>query len=245
MVAPDPARPEDFRECSLISFRLSKENRMGAKTCMLVASNVDTIGVLRSKPKLDEDATHRLVAALFPSDTVVLAGDADLTFTSPPEDQIVAGCFSGVSIVAAKEFGIDRPSKLDARFMKHFGTQHIVLHAMHSVVDWFGFAVWRDGRLVRSLSVAPDHGVIEDIGDKLAFEQPFWSNKHPAVDPEDEDDDYPLPFHPLELGEAALEHFFGFQIEGFMETKHPDPETVRLLRFVRKRAAPRPWWKIW
>jgi hypothetical protein len=54
---------------------------------------------------------------------------------------------------------------------------------MHSVVDWFAFAVWQDGRLKRSLSLSPDSGVLEDIGAKLPFEEPYWSGKHPAVNP--------------------------------------------------------------
>ena len=217
---------------------------MGAKTWMLVASNADTVGVLRSNPPLDEAATLALVAALFPNDTLVRAGDGDLTSTCPPDDQIVAGCFPGVSIVAAKEFGLDRPSELDRRFLAHFGSQRIVLHAMHSVVDWFAFGVWKDGRLARALSVSPDNGVMEDVGQKLAFELAYWEGKYPAVEP-DEEDDYPFPFHPLELGEAALNHFFGYQLEGFVETAHPDPESVRLLRFHRKRSTSRPWWKLW
>lgn len=216
---------------------------MGAKTWMLVASHVDPASVLRATPGLDEEATLRLVHELFPAETLVPAGEGDLTFTCPPDDQIVAGCFQGVSIVAAREFAIDKPSALDPRFLRHFGQQDIVLHAMHSGVDWFAFAVWKGGRLVRSLSVAPDHGVIEDVGQRLPFEQPFWEGKHPAVDPE-EVDDYPLLFHPLEFGEAALENFFGYQIEGFVETTHPDPESVRLRRFHRK-ATLRPWWKFW
>jgi hypothetical protein len=216
---------------------------MGAKTWMLVASHAHPAGVLRSNPALNEEETLRLVEKLFPAETLTAAGDGDLTFTCPPDDQIVAGCLQGVSILAAREFALDKPSGLDPRFLEQFGTQDVVLHAMHSVVDWLAFAVWKDGRLLRSLSVSPDHGIIEDIGQRLPFEQPFWEGRHPAVDPS-EADDYPLPFHPLELGEAALENFFGYQIEGFVETTHHDPESVRLLRFHRENPE-RPWWKIW
>jgi hypothetical protein len=92
---------------------------------------------------------------------------------------------------------------------------------MHSVVDWFAFAHWNNGRLVRSLSLSPDSGILEDIGLKLAFEEPYWSGQHPAGD--DEDDEYPLPFHPLDLGEAALSEFFGGQIDGF----------IRLIQYKR------------
>ncbi|WP_439145646.1 DUF6928 family protein [Streptomyces canus] len=33
---------------------------------------------------------------------------------------------------------------------------------MHSVVGWFAFAAWGDGRLLRSLSLSPDSGIIEN-----------------------------------------------------------------------------------
>lgn len=50
--------------------------------------------------------------------------------------------------------------------------RRLVLHAMHSVVDWLAFAVWDDGRLVRSLSLSPDSGIIENIGEPLPFDCP-------------------------------------------------------------------------
>ena len=39
-------------------------------------------------------------------------GDGDLSYTCPPDNEVHIGCFPGVSVVAAKEFGIDYPSKL-------------------------------------------------------------------------------------------------------------------------------------
>jgi hypothetical protein len=35
---------------------------------------------------------------------------------------------------------------------------------MHSVVDWFAYAVWIDGQLRRSLSLSPDSGIMEIVG---------------------------------------------------------------------------------
>ena len=87
---------------------------------------------------------------------------------------------------------------------------------MHSVVDWFAYAVWSKGALQRSLSLSPDSGILEDIGARFAFEAPFWSGRHPAHDPGEGDDEYPFPFHPLDLGEAALAELFGYQLEGEM-----------------------------
>ncbi len=106
---------------------------------------------------------------------------------------------------------------------------------MHSVVDWFAYGVWQDGQLQRALSLNPDRGVIEDIGARLPFEQPFWDG------PRTEDEDYPLPFHPLDLGEAALVALFGYQLEGELILDLLDPAGVTLLHFERQR----PWWKLW
>lgn len=79
------------------------------------------------------------------------------------------------------------------------------------------FAIWENGRARRSISLAPDPGVMEDLGDRCQFEVPFWNGEHGM------EDGYPLPFHPLELGVAALLAFFGFGIEGFPPEYEIDP----------------------
>jgi hypothetical protein len=110
---------------------------------------------------------------------------------------------------------------------------------MHSSVDWFAYAVWKDGKLKRSLSLSPDTGIIEDIGMKLSFEEPYWNGSFPAVDPEDEDE-YSLAFHPLDLGEATLRVLFNFQLEGEINSSLINPEDVSLIAFKRTK----PWWKV-
>lgn len=217
---------------------------MGAKTWMVVYANGIARELLAARPKLDRDATARLAARLFAKDRLEPLDDGDLSYTCPPDDELHIGCFPGVSVVAAKEFGIDYPSMLEPHFLEGEESQNVYLHAMHSVVDWFAFAVWRDGKLQRSLSLSPDSGVLEDIGQRLPFELPYWSGEHPAVDPEDEDEGdppYPFPFHPLELGEAALEDFFGYHIEGVIDPTLLAPETVPLIRYKRSRSR----WRFW
>ena len=214
---------------------------MGAKTWMLVYSNGNPVEILKAKPQIDREASAAFAKTLFPSDKLESIGNGSLTFTCPPDDELVVGCFHGLSIIAAKEFGIDYPSRLSPAYIGHGKGQTIYLHAMHSVVDWFAFAVWKNGQLKRSLSLSPDSGVLEDIGQKLPFEEPFWAGQHPAIDPDEEGSDYPFPFHPLELGEAALVNFFGYQLEGGMDPSHLDSEEVPLLRFKRAK----PWWKVW
>jgi Family of unknown function (DUF6928) len=213
---------------------------VGAKTWMLVYADVKVEESLRDNPRLDRSATLELATNLFPKDQLEPIGDGDLSYTCPPDDELHMGCFPGVSILAAKEFGIDYPSKLPVSFLSHGDSRTTYLHAMHSVVDWFAFAQWINGRLVRSLSLSPDSGILEDIGQRLPFEEPFWSGQNP-VTTDDEEDDYPLPFHPLEMGEAALKEFFGYQLEGFIDPALLQPESIPLLKYKRKRSR----WKLW
>ncbi len=213
---------------------------MGAKTWMLVYSDADAREALSRHPALDRDRTLELARKLFPRETLQPIGDADLSYTCPPDYELCIGCFRGVSVVAAAEFGIDYPSKLEPRFIAQGSEGTTSLHAMHTVVDWFAFARWIDGQLVRSLSLSPDSGILENIGSRLPFEEPFWSGEHPAVDDE-EDSGYPFPFHPLELGEAALSALFGFHLEGPPDSALFEPESVPLLRFSRSRSR----WKFW
>jgi hypothetical protein len=134
------------------------------------------------------------------------------------------------------------------------------------VVDWFACAIWEGGKLVRSLSLSPDSGILEDIGPRRPFEEPYWAGKYPAIDPadqEDGEDAYPFPFHPLELGEAALLDFFGYQIEGPVDDTQLEAEEIGLMRFKRSKtshvlasgssgepsnetgARKKAWWRIW
>lgn len=215
---------------------------MGAKTWMIVYSNGNAANILQSKPALNKSKTNELVGELFAGFKLTPIENGDLSYTCPPEDEIYAGCFSDTFIVAADEFGIDNPSQLSSAFLNLKYGNTIQLHAMHSAVDWFAFAVWKDGVLERSLSLSPDDGILEDLGKKYPFELPFWNGEHPAVDPEDEDEEeYPFQFHPLELGEEVLKIFFGYQLEGFVDTSLFEPEDIPLLGYKRSK----PKWKFW
>lgn len=206
---------------------------------MLVYADAKVRDALRANPQLDRDATPQLASRVFPDDKLEPIGEGDLSYTCPPDDELHIGCFPGVSILAAKEFGIDYPSRLPAPFISAGGGGAVYLHAMHSVVDWFAFATWRNGKLVRSLSLSPDSGILEDIGERLPFEEPFWSGQNPATI--DDADEYPLPFHPLELGEAALKEFFGYQLEGFIDSALLEPESIPLIKYKRRRSR----WRLW
>ena len=211
---------------------------MGAKTWMLVFGDGDIAAELNQSPRLDREASVAVATAFFPDEALEPLPDGALDCTNPPDDQVFAARLGGLTVIAAVEFAIDYPSRLPTRFLQAAGTGTVILHAMHSVVDWFAFAVWKNGQLVRSLSAAPDGGVMEDIGERLAFEQPYWEGRHPVDDPEDleaGEEPYPLPFHPLELGEAALRELLGYQLEGRVDPALLDATTIPMLRFQRRK----------
>ncbi|WP_189400631.1 DUF6928 family protein [Arenicella chitinivorans] len=215
---------------------------MGAKTWMIVYSDDQPSNKFKRYPKPDLEKTISLLNRLFPNEKLEKTDDGDLSFTCPPNDMIFAGHFDGISVVAAKEFGIDNPSKIDRRFISESPFKKAYIHAMHSVVDWFAFAKWEDRELTRSLSLSPDSGIIEDFGEKFEFELPYWKGAHPAIDRSEEDDEeYPFKFHPLELGEEFLKELFGYQLEGFEGSELIEPEKIRLYGFKR----PKPWWRLW
>lgn len=214
---------------------------MGAKTWMLIYADDEPSKAFKTYPSLELQATLRLAKSLFPSEKLEEIGQGDLSYTCPPEDEIHIGRFPSVAVVAAKEFGIDYPSKLPQQFLKASPFRNVYLHAMHSMVDWFAFACWSGGKLTRSLSLSPDNGVYEDLGARLPFEEPYWAGQHPVFDPEEDSSAYPFPFHPLELGAAALRTLFGYQLEGYVDKSLLEPESIKLLRIKRMRSK----WSFW
>jgi hypothetical protein len=198
---------------------------MGAKTSLLFYSTRNAMEVLRSNPKLDRGKARRLVARLYPSAAIDEVGDGDLEANAnPPSGFAYIGCFPGLTVIATSDVAVDRPSQLDRRFVDAADGAAVMLHAMHSVNDWFAYGLWTEGEPTRLLSLSPDSGIIENIGAALEFEEPYWFGEHPV-------DDYPLPFHPLELGEEALRALLGFNYEGYILDDDPALASITLAGF--------------
>lgn len=207
---------------------------MGAKTWMLVSSNGPARELLAKLPELNRAASLALVQKMFPGERLTEQEDGDLSFTNPDENELFVGCFDGVAVVAADEFGLDRPSELPHAFLQAMPHKTVVLHAMHSVVDWFAYAIWQDGKLVRSLSLSPVSGVLEDMGERLPFEQPYWAGERPLYEEgEEAEDDYPFSFHPLDMAESALGALFGYVIEGDTDEALFEAEDLPLMHLQR------------
>jgi hypothetical protein len=207
---------------------------VGAKDWMLLYAKGEIRPILQAAPTADRAATQALVTRLYPAHRVTPIGDGTLLEqASPPDHHVYAGCFPGLTVICTGDAALDRPSQLHPRFLGEAAGRTVYLHAMHSVVDWFAYAIWAsDGSLRRALSLSPGSGVIENTGTPLNFEAPFWAGKRPAGSLTFDGPPYPLPFHPLDLGEDALRALFGFNYEGFYRDDDLDLERIALAGFT-------------
>jgi hypothetical protein len=215
---------------------------MGAKAWFVAYYDGDPKRVLAERPTLEKRASRKLAERMCPDHSLVEIDDGSLSYLNPGDDEVYVGHYGDLRIVAHGELGIDHPSRIDKRWFNTNLGRNAYVHLTHSVVDWFAYSVWRDGVLVRSLGLSPDSGIQEQIGDPLPFEAPYWAGKHP-VTVDDDDDPYPLPFHPLELAEVSLLHHLGFQFEGRVDDWVCDPEEIAICRY--KIGEKRPKWKFW
>jgi hypothetical protein len=207
---------------------------MGAKTALLAFTNGDIRPALRGATRSDLAEAEAFVRQAHPGYAVEAIGEGTLDEgVYPPDDAAYATILAGAELIGDQRFMLDRPSELPGHLVAMGGGRRIILHAMHSVVDWLAFAVWEDGTLIRSLSLSPDGGIEENIGDPYDFELPYWAGQHP-VEPMPgwpNQEPYPLPFHPLELGEDALRALFGFILEGYPSPDDIEPENVHMHQF--------------
>jgi hypothetical protein len=207
---------------------------MGAKTGLLAFADGDIRPALAAGTRPDRATTEALVRQAHPGCLVDAAGDSTLIDSVyPPDDITYATSLPGLDLFCARQFMVDQPSALPEHLREMAAGRRIVQHSMHSVVDSLAFAVWEDGTLVRSLSLSPDGGILEDIGEPYEFELPFWAGEHPVELAPDRgaQEPYPLPFHPLELGEEALRALFGFVMEGGPQPGDLDSGTVPMQGF--------------
>ena len=209
---------------------------MGANDWLLVFSDGDAGKILASGPVLDRSAAQEIAARMYPDRVITPIDDGTLGGSLSPEDgEIYVASYPGLTIVSTSDAAEDFPSMISASLLNAVPARDVYLHAMHSVVDWFAFAVWSGGDLRRALSLSPDSGIIENLGAPMPFEEPYWAGEravdHDLGDDDSEGDDftdeepYPLPFHPLDLGETALRELLGFANEGAMPD---DPDVAGL-----------------
>ncbi|MBP2337368.1 hypothetical protein JOF41_003546 [Saccharothrix coeruleofusca] len=203
---------------------------MGTKAAMVVFSENDPRKSFRVHLKLNRGESRRLAEKFFGSVVEeVRTRSLDDAVWPAPGIMCVAH-FGELEIICSRELGLRQPSQLTDRIRDLAGNKRAYGVFMHGVEDWAAFAVWSSGRLVRSISLSPEGGVIEDLGERMEFEEPFWQGKRPLK----QSRDYPLPFHPVEFGNEALKTFFGFILEGWEGKDCFDPEEVDVIAYRRR-----------
>lgn len=123
----------------------SREWLMDVKDWMLLYADGEVGPVLRAAPTLDRAAAQAPVARLYPAHRVAADDGTLFEQADPPADSVYAGCFPGLAVVCTAEAALERPFELDRRFLDEAAGRTVYLHAMHSGVSWFTYAIW-DGR---------------------------------------------------------------------------------------------------
>jgi hypothetical protein len=199
---------------------------VGATTALLAYAAQDPLMSLRHAREFDPAATSALVRATHPACQPTASPDGDLFDDCyPPEGTVYAGSFPGIDILCDRDVMAYLPSEFPGRYLDASAGRRVILHAMYSVTDAFAYGIWENGGLIRSLAVAPDDGIVENIGDPLPFEAPYLAGEQPLGER------YQLPFHPLDLGNAALRALFGFALGGRQQPTDIDAGSIKLAGF--------------
>ncbi|WP_410578150.1 DUF6928 family protein [Amycolatopsis sp. lyj-108] len=200
---------------------------MGSKSAILVLSDVEPAAILRDisgKGQAESKALAERIAGSVSSDARLLPLDLAVW---PEPGVVCVSSVAGLQVICSRGFITRTPSELTRLVGELAPDKKGYAVLMDSAEDWTAFAVWSDGRLQRSLSVDPEYGVVEELGDRLNFEGPFWEGVHSVQ----ESAGYPLPFHPIDLGNKAMREFFGFILEGREDVHSFDPEDVEIWAF--------------
>ncbi|MGW7276642.1 DUF6928 family protein [Streptomyces sp. NPDC054864] len=196
---------------------------MGSKAAILVLTDErperlfrDTSGL--DLPRSQSLATRVLGGATRQSDALPL----DLAVW-PEDGTVCVASFGRFDLVCSRAFATDHPSDIAIEASRLAGGRNAYAVCMESSRDWSSILAWSPPQIVRAVSLNPSEGVLEDVGHKFPFEYLFWDGQRPV-----QTGGYPLPFHPIDLGNEALRNFFGFILEGAEDDFCVDPEEVEV-----------------
>ncbi|MHC0430943.1 DUF6928 family protein [Streptomyces sp. O3] len=200
---------------------------MGSKAAVVIFTDVDPRGVFQGGAGADRVKSRFLAEKAVKASVQELAPlPLDLAVW-PGAGIVCAAHFSDFQVICSRELAREHPSALTEWISRMADGRNAYGVFMHSAEDWAALGVWSSEGLVRALSVKPGVGVIEDVGERLPFEIPFWGGDRPVC----HDVNYALPFHPIDLGNEALREFFGFILEGREDEFCVDPEEIEVPAF--------------
>ena len=240
---------------------------MGAKTSIIIQSTDSPIETLSNSPVLDRKRSLEIAESLFPEYILKPVNDESLSSVYPADDILLVGNFGDTTVIIARELACDKPSEMYPGYILDSGTT--TLHCSHSYSDWFAFGHWVDGKLRRSLSISSEDATMEDEGERMGFEKPYWDGEFPLFEEGEEEEaaDYPFIFHPIDLGDAAMLYFLGFEVEGNEAKINPYNIALLCFKFIDRpegedcppqsetitypnqnsdsKTSKKSWWKFW
>jgi hypothetical protein len=197
---------------------------VGLKLALLVYTDGSLPDLSRPVDRNLADVAH----VLFPRTPYVHAGPTRLHEGGfPGRGSFAVGAFEGGLLLATRDAYLFNPTKLHRRYLKPVLGRTVTLLTQQPTYDMFAYARWENGQLQRSLSANPVGQIWESIGIPEPFEAPFWAGQRPAPA------GYPLPFHPLDMSNAALRSVLHLHAEGPSDPGLVDIATVIANRFER------------
>lgn len=197
---------------------------VGLNLALLVCTDQQSIDLGRPT---DRDLSE-VVHILFPRTPYVDVGQVALDEAAfPGRGSLSVGTFEGGLLLGTQDAHLYNPTKLASRYLKPSLGSKVTLLTQRPLNDMFAYGRWERGQLIRSISVNPVGRVWESIGTPEPFESPFWAGQRAAAP------NYPLPFHPLDMGDAALRDVLRLHVEGLPEPGLIDISSVLLHRFER------------
>jgi len=192
---------------------------IGMKCNFIVAcpAGADPAALLRDLPPLDVSASDALATQILGKRSWGRRRRShrtgDLSGEVYPRDGEIAVAVYGDLIIAAFDDAVGWIGEaIDDWGWALIDTHDVDAFLLHCVVNLGGFARWRDGSIVRTVSGSGDDGLIDEDGTPLPFER--------DVDPGEDGFGW--------VTELAIRDRLGFSYEGPSSPEDLDPRTVPL-----------------
>ncbi len=173
----------------------------------------------------------------------------------PDKDTVWVGSCGDCLMISARGlsdlFFQPEPAPRVQALFRRFPHSEVAAVTLHSVVNLWGFALFRDGRPLRRKAGSADDGTFEDTGDPLPEERDLLAKSTRNADGKRV---YRLPEFPDEdFTEDQVGEEYVFKVFERFTGERPDTGPTLLdtrcvgFRFdsIEDASGARPWWKIW
>jgi hypothetical protein len=171
----------------------------------------------------------------------------------PEEKTFIIGAYDQAVFLADRDLIFncfeDRKQELFQRALSLYPSGKLLMVVLHSVVNYFGYAYYENGELLREFSGGADQGVISDVGELQPEERPafenseikdgervFYDQVHGRIE------EFSVDCYGEELTFQMMSKFFGHPFDRVLdgENDHNDLEAEVFYKTLKKS---KPWWK--